>query len=191
MKYPSLKNPTFWLFLRFLDHNSRIRFYPKHVVFVKTWKTIDTFILKQKSIYIWVDKVFARILKTSFVGLFEPSELISTFFQTPGFVTFLTLWCLTSWKKMGKNWWSKDLTLQTDGKTNKAKFIGHFLLGWVSNSFAPCRSYGLSVALWWYILVRWGQQLQRGSWKCFWKKVGCWLTYLPSLANKILGFKTS
>ena len=35
VRYFSLKNPAFWLTLKFLDHNSRIRFYPKHVVFAK------------------------------------------------------------------------------------------------------------------------------------------------------------
>ena len=46
-----------------------------HVVFAKSWKTIDTFVLKQKSVYIWVDKIFAKTLKTSYLRLFEPSEL--------------------------------------------------------------------------------------------------------------------
>ena len=76
-----------------------------------------------------MDKSFAKTLKTSFLGLFEPSESIRTFFQKPGPVTYLTI-CPTSSKKIRKkNSRSRDLALQTDGKTNKAKFIGHFFKG--------------------------------------------------------------
>ena len=49
-------------------------------------------------------------------------------------------------KKTEKKWWSRDFALQAYGKTNKAKFIRHFLLGWVSTFFAPSRRYRLSVA---------------------------------------------
>ena len=45
--------------------------------------------LKQKRMYISMDKIFAKILKTTFLGLFEPSEPIWTFLQKTGFVIFL------------------------------------------------------------------------------------------------------
>ena len=42
--------------------------------------------MKEKSMYIWVDKIFAK----------NPKNLIC---GEPGSVTFLTLGCLTLWKK--------------------------------------------------------------------------------------------
>ena len=47
--------------------------------------------MKEKSMYIWVDKIFAK----------NPKNLIC---GEPGSVTFLTLGCLTLWKKSEKNW---------------------------------------------------------------------------------------
>ena len=80
VRYSSLKNPAFWLVQRFLDHNSRNRFFPEYH--------------KQKSIYIskWIR--FFYTLKTSFLGLFEPSKSTWTFSQES--VTFLILWCLSN-----------------------------------------------------------------------------------------------
>ena len=45
--------------------------------------------MKEKSMYIWVDKIFAK----------NPKNLIC---GEPGSVTFLTLGCLTLWKKSEK-----------------------------------------------------------------------------------------
>ena len=40
----------------------------------KVKKPIDNFVLEQKKIiYVWVDTIFANILKISFLGLFELS----------------------------------------------------------------------------------------------------------------------
>ena len=83
--------------------------------------------------------VFAEILKNlilgGFLGLFEPSEPIFFFFQKPGHINFLNSWCLTSWKLIRKSWWSAHFALKMDGKTNKAKFIGHFCEGGYPTSF--------------------------------------------------------
>ena len=97
--FSSLKDLAFWLALRLLDRNSRTRFLPNMLFFCKKLKDIWNFCVEAKSIYIWVNKIFAKTLKTSTLILFEVSEFIWTFIQKPGSVTFLTFQCLISWKK--------------------------------------------------------------------------------------------
>ena len=46
----------------------------------KIKRPIYMFILKQKDIYIWVYKTFAKILKTSFLGLFWALPSLSEIF---------------------------------------------------------------------------------------------------------------
>ena len=125
VRYSSLMNPAFWLALRFLDHNSRNRFFP-NVLFLQKVR---------------------RPLKLSYWAHLN-------FFTKTGIRHFSNFMMSSFIEKIEKNWWSWDLALQTNGKMRKPKFIGHFLVGWMSNSFAPRRHYGLSVAVWWYILVR-------------------------------------
>ena len=96
-----------------------------HMFFFQTVKILLTLSYwSKKNIYIWVDKIFAESLKTSFLSLFEPSEPIWNFFQKPGFVIFLIESIFM--EKFRKNLWLSDLALHTDGKINKSKFIGPF-----------------------------------------------------------------
>ena len=78
VRYSSLKNPAFWLALRFLDHSSRTRFLPNMLLLQKVKRPL-VFPCLSKKAYIWVDKIFAKTLKTSFWGDFQcpfsPSEL--------------------------------------------------------------------------------------------------------------------
>ena len=78
--YSKLKNPAFWLALRFLDHNSRTRFFPTMLFLEKVKKPLTLLCWGKKNIYIWVDKIFAKTLKT-FLGLLEPSEPIWNFLK--------------------------------------------------------------------------------------------------------------
>ena len=75
-------------------------------------------------------------------GLFEPSKPTWTFFQKPGFVTFLTLRCLISWKKNQKRTDYSEILHCRQTEKGGAQLV-----------FAPRRCYVLSVAVWWYILV--------------------------------------
>ena len=91
------------------------------------------------------------------MGLFKPSK--SSWSEL-----FFKNWDLSllMWNFMGKNrknWWSRDLALQTNGKTNKDKLIksiGHSCQVSVQLIFAPRRRYSLSVAVWWYFRVDFG-----------------------------------
>ena len=124
LRYSNLKNPAFWLSLKFLDHNSRNRLFPSMLSFQKVknhWHFHD----EAKNINIWLDKIFAKTLKTSFLWLFEPTESMN-FFSKTGPVTFLLYDVLLHGKISEKNWWFRDLLLQTDKKIDKFKFIGHF-----------------------------------------------------------------
>ena len=74
VRYSSLKNPAFWLALRFLGHHSRTRFFPKH-------EKPLTLSYRSKKAYIseWIR--FWQNPKNLILGLFEPSEPIRTFFK--------------------------------------------------------------------------------------------------------------
>ena len=52
VRYSSLENLAFWLALRFLNHNSRIRFFQNMLFLKKVKKPIDTFVLEQKKNHI-------------------------------------------------------------------------------------------------------------------------------------------
>ena len=54
VRYYSLKDLALWLVLRFLNYNSRTRFFPKHLVFEKKLKIMGIFVFKQKSISEWI-----------------------------------------------------------------------------------------------------------------------------------------
>ena len=95
-----------------------------------------------------------------FYGTLVTSKLVGTFWALWANLSFknrdppssyFSLWCLTSWEIIRKNWWPRGLALQTDGKTNK-RLLLHPV-------FAPRRHYGFSVAVWRYILVRLGVEL--------------------------------
>ena len=100
--------------------------------FCKKLKDLWNFPVKaKKHIYLrWLE--FCWNLKNLILwGLFVPLEPIWTFIQKPGSVTFLTLGCLTSWKKSEKNW-----TCIPDRWKNEQKQIYRTTqLGWVSNYF--------------------------------------------------------
>ena len=98
-KYCSLTNSAFWLVLMFLNDNSRTRFFP-NMLPLKKFKRILTlsYLESKKSIS---DKTYQNS-KNPIFGLFEPFEHIWTFFQKPGSVFFLNLWCLFLWKKQKK-----------------------------------------------------------------------------------------
>ena len=68
VQYWSLKNPAFVLVLRFLDHNSRTRFFPNKLFLQKVKRPLAFLYWYKK--HIWMDKIFEKILKTSFLGHF-------------------------------------------------------------------------------------------------------------------------
>ena len=61
-RYSSLKNPTFWLALRFLDHNARTRFFPNILFLQKVKGPLTLSCWSKKSYIIWVDMIFAKNL---------------------------------------------------------------------------------------------------------------------------------
>ena len=76
VRYSRLKNPAFWLVQRFLDYNSRNRFFPTFCF----WRKLKYYNQKSIYTYIKVDKIL-HTLKTSFLGLFERPKSIWTFFK--------------------------------------------------------------------------------------------------------------
>ena len=114
VRYCSLKNPAFWLVLRFLAHNSRMTFFPNDLFLQDV-----LFVLKQKAYLQW--KYFCQNSKNlifgSFLGLLEPSEPIQFIFKKTGFIPFLILWCLSSWKKYHKKLILGSLALQKERQT--------------------------------------------------------------------------
>ena len=76
-----------------------------------------------------MDKIFAKTLETSFLGLSELSKPIWTFFykKKTGVIRHFSYFMMSNFmEKIRKNWLSRGFAMQTDGKTSKAKFIGHF-----------------------------------------------------------------
>ena len=135
VRYSSLENPAFWLALRFLDHNSRIRFF-WNMLFLQNVKTIDTPVLKQKRLYIWVDKIFAKILKISFCGDFlcplSPSELLLknqiwhfSYFRMPKFM-----------EKIRKKLTIQRSCIADRWKDEQNQIYRTLQLGWLSNYFS-------------------------------------------------------
>ena len=114
VRYCTLKNTAFWLVLRFLAHNSRTRFFP-NVLFLQD----VIFVLKQKA-YLH-GKYFCQNSKNlifgSFLGFLEPSEPIQFFWKKTRFITFLTLWCLSTWKKYHKKLILGSLAFQKERQT--------------------------------------------------------------------------
>ena len=90
LRYSSLKNPASWLALRLFNYNARTRFFP-NILFL--WNVKRSLTLscwnRNACIYISMDKIFAKILKTSVLGLSQLSKPIWTFLQKLGSVTFL------------------------------------------------------------------------------------------------------
>ena len=125
------------------------------------FKTLDTSVLKQKSIYVWADKICSKNVKASFCGNVlsppRPSEFFSKARKK-----------LRMEKKSEKNS-DKPVILhfRQVKKIAKTKFIEHFYWGVV---FELWRCYGLSVTLWWYIFVRlvgeiiWWDYLHHKAW---------------------------
>ena len=125
LRYSCLKNPAFYLALRFLDHKSRTTFFSNMLFLQKIKRLLTLSYWRKKCISEWIG-FFAKALKGSYLGLFDASESIWTFFQKLRSATFLIFWCLTLWKNNWKNLWSRDLAFQTDGKTKKVKFLRYF-----------------------------------------------------------------
>ena len=148
LRYSSLKNPAFCLALRFFNHNSRTRFFPNMLFLREVKRSLKLSYWGKKSIYIPVDKICCLLttLKSSCLSPPTPSEL---FFQKPGSATFLTLWCLTSRKKIRKKKIVQRSCIADRWKDEQSQIYRTLLLGWVSNYFAPRRRYGPSVAVWW------------------------------------------
>ena len=101
-----------------------------------------------------MDKISWQNPKNLILAAFMASKPSPLNLLKLGFVTFLTLWYETSWKKKRKNWWSRDLAFQANGKRNEAKLIRHSCEGGWPTYFSSQRWYRLSVAVWWYFLVR-------------------------------------
>ena len=113
VRYCSLKNPAFWFVFRFLDHNSRTRFLQTCCFCKKSKKHCK--------------KSYLNGQENLTLGLFKPSKpsRSEVFFHKLGsnFSYFMIRNFMG--KENRKNWWSGDLALQTNGKTDKAKLIGH------------------------------------------------------------------
>ena len=100
--------------------------------------------------YISVDNIFAKTLKASFLDFLNPpwpSEL----FSKTGMRHFSYCPCLTSQKKKWKR--TDDHCRQMERRTKPKLYDTSARVG-VQQVFASYRGYGLSVAVWWYILVR-------------------------------------
>ena len=84
-----------------------------------------------------------------------PSQANLNFsFQKLGSVTFLTLSCKTLWKKIEKTDDPEILHCRRMEKRTKPNLWDTPARVGVQLVFAPRRQYGISVAAWWYILVR-------------------------------------
>ena len=99
--------------------------------------------------YIWVANIFAKTLKASFLDFLSPpwpSEL----FSKTGMRHFSSSPCLTSQKK---KWKRTDNHWRQMERRTKPKLCDFCARVGVQQVFASRRGYGLSVAVWWYILV--------------------------------------
>ena len=56
VRYFGLKNPAFWLVLRFLDHNLRNQIFPRHLVLLKVRRALELSYSNEKkyNIYEWI-----------------------------------------------------------------------------------------------------------------------------------------
>ena len=128
-RYSNLKNLAFWLALRFSDHNSRTRFFPNMLFLQKVKKPLALSYWNKKA-YIseWI-KFLLKPWKSHFYDLLSslnPSELFF-YKKKPGVIRHFSYFMMSNFmEKIRKNWLSRGFAMQTDGKTSKAKFIGHF-----------------------------------------------------------------
>ena len=131
LRHSSLKNPAFWLALRFLNHKPD---FSQTCCFCKRSKDHWHFHDEAKNIYIWVDKIFTKTPKPYF-WKFWALGVHERFFknQYPSLYYFMRSNFMI--KNQKKNWWWRDLVLQTDEKIDKAKFIGHFCYDGCPTSF--------------------------------------------------------
>ena len=115
VRYSSLKNPAFWLALRFLGHNWRTRFFPK----VKGLLTLPCWSQK-----VYISELIRFLLKA------EKTHFVETFCALRAHLNFYSKTRIfqLSYFRMSK-WQYRDVALQTDGKVNKTKFMEHFSQG--------------------------------------------------------------
>ena len=170
MRYCSLKNPAFWLVLRFFYHNSKTRFLPNISLLQKVERSFALSCWRKNAYMngIFFPQKLKNVLFRTFSAIFihfrdflSPQSPSEVFLQN---LTFLNLQYLTSWKKIRKSCWSGDLALQTERQTkpnlqDTSTRVGtHLVFGLHSN-------YILTAAEWWYIPVRFGwKYLYQKAW---------------------------
>ena len=123
VQYCSLKNPAFWLFLRFLDHNWRARLFP-NTLFL--WKVKGS--LKQKSISEWI-RFFVKTLNILFLELLSPPSP-SFYFRSGDPSLFLRL---ISREKNQKKLMIWKFCIADGWKIEQSQIYRTLLLGWLSN----------------------------------------------------------
>ena len=110
--------------LRFLDHNSRTRPLQTCCFRKKYKKNIGTSCWNRKAYITGYD--VCQNTKNLILGTFKPSKPNPlNLFAKIGIRHFSYFMMWNFMEKKRKNWWSRDLAFQANGKRNEAKLIGH------------------------------------------------------------------
>ena len=110
--------------LRFLDRNSRTRFLQTCCFGKKYKKNIGTSCWSKKAYLNGQD--FCPNPKNLVLGTFKPSKPSPSKLICKNWdPSLFSLYDVKLHGKKRKNWWSRDLAFQANGKRNEVKLIGH------------------------------------------------------------------